>query len=494
MASQHMGSVPMKNVQKNNSNNNAPSEMKANREIGILSRRTLLGAALSAAAFRPKMAFAMEKADVIVIGAGLSGLMAASLLKEQGMSVTVLEADSRPGGRIRTLYDSELNYEAGGAEVGPLYARTRQLCDSYSLSLVDPVDAPMPGMALHVDRQLMSANQWRTSGLNHLPEDLRSTAPYAIEAKLLGRAPALTDYESWLQPDQPYQCASYRNLLVDYGGNDQALRFVDVSLPQEQLSALFMMRRAFSRAQSVNEGDMQYIKGGMSRLPDAMADMLGDSVHLNAIVNSITDNGSGVVVRCSDGRQFSGSRVVLTVPLPVLDKIRIDPLPAPGQRMAWSAVPYGQAVSIFFPITKPFWELDGLPPSLWSNSMTGRVFYRHTQDGPSLWYYASGTNARDILNLPPELAAKSAKEALLKARPAVADSIGPGTVFSWSEHPFSRSTFAFRAPGNLSRLQQSLKAPHGRVHFAGEHTADLEAGIEGALESGERAAIEILSL
>ena len=52
-----------------------------------------------------------------------------------------------------------------------------------------------------------------------------------------------------------------------------------------------MMRRAFSRAQSVNEGDMQYIKGGMSRLPDAMADMLGDSVHLNANVNSITDSG-----------------------------------------------------------------------------------------------------------------------------------------------------------------------------------------------------------
>ena len=113
-------------------------------------------------------------------------------------------------------------------------------------------------------------------------------------------------------------------------------------------------------------------------------------------------------------------------------------------------------------------------------------FYRHTQDGPSLWYYASGTNARDILNLPPELAVRSAKEALLKARPAVANSIGAGTVFSWSEHPFARSTFAFRAPGNLSRLQQSLKAPHGRVHFAGEHTADLEAGIEGALERGAR--------
>ena len=440
------------------------------------------------------MAYAMEKSDVIVVGAGLSGLMAASLLKDQGMSVTVLEADSRPGGRIRTLYDTELNYEAGGAEVGPLYARTRLLCDSYSLPLVDPGNAPMPGMALHVDRQLMSASQWQTSGLNQLPQDLRSTAPYAIEAKLLGRAPALADYEAWLQPDNPYQCANYRDLLADYGGNEQALRFVDVSLPQDQLSALFMMRRAFSRAQSVNEGDMQYIKGGMSRLPDAMAAMLGDSVHLNANVNSITDSGSGVVVRCGDGREFSGSRVVLTVPLPVIDNIRIEPLPAPQQRMAWSAVPYGQAVSIFFPITKPFWELDGLPPSLWSNTMSGRVFFRSTQEGSSLWYYANGTNAQDILNRPPELFVESAKKELLDARPAVAESIGPGTAFSWSDHPFARSTFAFRAPGNLSRLQQQLKAPHGRVHFAGEHTADLEAGIEGALESGERAAIEILSL
>ena len=126
--------------------------------------------------------------------------------------------------------------------------------------------------------------------------------------------------------------------------------------------------------------------------------------------------------------------------------------------------------------------------------MSGRVFFRSTQEGSSLWYYANGTNAQDILKRPPGLFVESAKKELLDARPAVAGSIGPGTAFSWSDHPFARSTFAFRAPGNLSRLQQQLKAPHGRVHFAGEHTADLEAGIEGALESGERAAIEILSL
>jgi monoamine oxidase len=63
---------------------------------------------------------------------------------------------------------------------------------------------------------------------------------------------------------------------------------------------------------------------------------------------------------------------------------------------------------------------------------------------------------------------------------------------SWERHPWTLGHMAYRAPGQIRAFGTVLAEPHGRIHFAGEHTALLTSGMEGAMESGERAALEIL--
>jgi monoamine oxidase len=78
------------------------------------------------------------------------------------------------------------------------------------------------------------------------------------------------------------------------------------------------------------------------------------------------------------------------------------------------------------------------------------------------------------------------------ARPSTVGCIDPLAVMNWSAHPWLKGHMAYRAPGQIARFRMNVADPHGRIHFAGEHTAVLMAGMEGAMESGERAALEIL--
>lgn len=435
-----------------------------------------------------------EKADVIVLGAGLSGLSAAMMLAEQGASVLVLEADRRPGGRVRTLDDAPLRPEAGGAEVGPLYARLRRLCEDLKLDLIGRPPGPS-GAALYLDGRLMSVADWPGAPQNRLSGPLRALAPFAVEGELMKAASGIEDNEAWLTPEAARLDGSYGALLRRLGADDEALRFAAVTgqMPTlDEVSALWMLRRDFLRRQSAGQGPVEHIRGGMSRLTDAMAATLGDRVRLGVQAVGLSSGARGVTVRDRDGRTYAAGRAIVTLPLTVLGDLAFDPLPPLRRRAAWSAVPYGQATSVFLPIKAPYWEADGLPPAVWSDATLGRVMHVNGEAGGYLWVFCAGARAAAAGRADSrELAAAVTKE-LGEIRPSTLGRLEEGAVFSWTRHPYSKGTFASRAPGGLASIQQALTDPFGRVHFAGEHTAVLSSGLEGALESGERAAMEVL--
>jgi len=113
--------------------------------------------------------------------------------------------------------------------------------------------------------------------------------------------------------------------------------------------------------------------------------------------------------------------------------------------------------------------------------------------GHYLWFYATGQRAAAFHRASDAEVVAETHRLLTTTRPSLAGRLGPGSAFSWTRHPHALGTFASRRPGHLAALQMLLKRPHGRIHFAGEHTADLASGIEGALESGERAALDMLA-
>src|SRR5512134_2458704 len=122
------------------------------------SRRDVLrlGSAAALVAGVPSAARAAADPDVLVIGAGLAGLNAALLLEEQGARVQVLEGSKRVGGRMYTLDDVPTAPEAGGTQVGQMYARIIDVARRLGVGLTEsPPGARFDGFAIHVNGTLV---------------------------------------------------------------------------------------------------------------------------------------------------------------------------------------------------------------------------------------------------------------------------------------------------------------------------------------------------
>lgn len=446
-------------------------------------------------------------ADVIVIGAGLAGLQAAILLQDEGARVVVVEARERVGGRVHTLDQVDGRPESGGTEVGSGYARTLSMIDRIGgLAMHRWADTVQLQFALAVRGQLMTPGQWDTSDLNDLPPAERRSGgmgPFALSQTTLPRPSPLEDLDSWLDPRHAALDVPFDQYLRGRGVSDAALRYLDMTLSTDgtrTVSALWQLRAARLSPQMGSIDSLRTISAGMSRLPEAMRGLLRGDVLLGAPVAAIRDRGDHVEVvmrppSTARGRQrlrLRAARVICTVPLPVLRRIAIEPGLPPLQRAAVEQVPYTRGLSVFFEVSRPYWELDGLPASTLAAGPLGRVFRYSYPGGHYLWNFRAGLSARGYEQLADLDAGERALREFIAARPSVAGAIRPVAVVNWDRDPWTRGHLPYRAPGQVVRFGDVLRQPHGRVHFAGDHTAVLMNGMEGAMESGERVALEVL--
>ena len=156
----------------------------------MLNRRTLMksGAAIAAVSYIPG-ARAQEVADVIVIGAGLSGLNAALLLEEQGQKVIVLEGRNRAGGRLYTMDDVPGKPEGGGSGIGGGYARLIDRANTLGVKLVPQrvrTEAVGETTCIHIKGTTIKAADWEASPLNPYVDAGRKRLPWLQSFGALG--------------------------------------------------------------------------------------------------------------------------------------------------------------------------------------------------------------------------------------------------------------------------------------------------------------------
>lgn len=472
-----------------------------------IQRRAVLGgmAAGLAPLGRPKSALAADAADVIVIGAGIAGLTAALVLQDAGMKVRVLEGSPRVGGRCMTAYDLPGRPELGASTIGGQYARVRNYCARFKV----PLAPLLPGTASEANRlplpisiggEAVSRRPWAEDPRNTLPPREHATPPYLLYGQYLGKNMPLKSLDDWTQPQAAhFDTMSLGQYMAAQGASAAAIKFFDMetyAYNTGAISALDALRKQFVYTSVAFGGVVENAVDGISAVPKAMAAGLAAPVLLNKFVAGVEVGAGGVEVRCEDGSRYKAAFCICAIPFSVLRGISLRAPVPPAQRRAIDTLGYSNQVTGWVAAKRRYWEEDGMPPGLWSDGPSERFFATpsRTQADPTLSFYLRGPHADAIRAMKPDDAKAFLLAKMAELRPSTKGALEFLRLHSWPDYRFNRGGYAYFHPGQIKDFAGAMSLPAGRLHFAGEHTATLTPGMEGAAESGERAALEVLGV
>jgi monoamine oxidase len=446
--------------------------------------------------------------DVVVIGAGLAGLHAATVLEAQGLDVLVLEAQSRVGGRIHSMRQLGDNAEAGGTYIGTAYTRIMDTAAKHGIELIDvsPLLEFFREQDLVLDGEFIRQAEWPEHAANAFPDADKKLLPWNYHRVLTVRENPLGEPADWTDPRYAALDISMHDWLARLGLSEAAIKLaygINTSFGSDahDVSALLMLfRGAFSkvqRAQAPGESLGFTVERGVQRIPEAMAAALRREVALAHVVTAIESSANGVRLDCANGRSVKARWAICAVPFGVLRKIAMHPPMSDAQAEAVEQLP-AQAVSQFYlSVKSPFWREDGYSPSLYTNSLAGMVAAARQADAPEtvthLTAWVMGANAAILDRLDTAEAGRQVIAAIERIRPAARGQLDLLAVQSWGRDPYAAGAWAYFRPGQVHRYAREIGLPHGKIHFCGEHLALRGRGMEGAMESGENAAQQILS-
>lgn len=482
------------------------------RFLGQAARATVAGTGLALVAPLASNAGAratstQSSTDALVIGAGLSGLAAAWELEAAGLDVAVLEARARSGGRVRTLrepFAGDLYAEAGAVAFSEAYTEANRFIDELGLERADWAVPDLQPL-YHLRGQRFSAGP---EGPSDWPYDLtaeeRELGPTGIlQRYAIDPLPdAIGNPQSWdREPLIELDRVSLGAYMRRQGASQEAVNLVaDTQFFGPRIDNVSALSAALAEFGLFFAGAPFAIADGNDRLPTAMANRLSRTLQYGVEVTGIRETQSGVEVVARRGRRaerFRADRVVCTVPAPVLRGIDVrPPLPA-SKRLALRNMPYIDTTVACLQVRRALWHDEGVTGSASTDLPIDEVTRAPTPD-------AAGPQERAVLKSAPRGPAATrlgvrAEDKVLhrtlrhldEVHPGIVDVQEGGIVKAWGQDPYALGCVSWPGPGDVSWNLKPLQRPHGRIHFAGEHTSVLRSTMEGALRSGVRAAAEI---
>ncbi len=466
----------------------------------ITRRRFLAGAAATAAfAALPAAIHAQRGRRIAVAGAGLAGLHAALLLQDAGYEVIVLEGRNRVGGRILTLDHVPGRPEAGGSQIGSNYRRLLAAAGDAGVRLVaDEPGGSLPTSYL-IDGMPETRQSWAESPRNPFPEEFRTITPDRLTSFLL-REPPFRQTSDWQDEAMARYDVSasewFRGQGLDEAGlallganNGYGNRFADTSL-----LSLYRVVAGFQRA-SAEGASLLEVEGGNLRLPEAMAARLAQPVLLGETLTRVESANGEVRLHCASGREIEADATVLSLPVPALKRVEFSPALPARQREALDTIVFNKVTQAYLEASVDEWEASGIPGSIWSNAEFGRLFASRVGDsgGVRLTVWVNGDGCDRYDSLGEAEAGERLMADIARVYPDARGKLHPRALVRWAADPFSGGSWPAWAPGQIGRYYPALRQPAEGIHFAGEHTAAEFSGMEGAFESAERAAREVMA-
>ena len=444
---------------------------------------------------------------VVVVGAGMAGLVTAQHLHDAGHHVTVLEARQRVGGRVRTLrepFTHGLYAEVGAMRIPRAHQLTMAYVEKFGLR-TEPftMNNPEGFYYLHgVKCRIRDSHRvFDTLGFDFAERE-RGTSALAHWNAVVG--PFATRIQEggddvWDEIRLEYDHYSTREFLEANNWSEGLIETFGLLADQEALmnmSFLELLREEVGQYYT----NMIELVGGMDHLPRAFVPLLRSRIRFGAKMFAIEHDDEGATVRyqTAGGRfEAKGDFAVVTVPFPVLRHIEITrPLSFPKQR-AIRQLHYDASAKVLLQFNRRFWEDDdGIRGGGSITDLPIRNIYypdhgRETGRGVVLASYTWAEDAQRWGSLAPNDRVSEALEDFAKLHPQAPYDFECGASKMWHDDEFAGGAFALFEPGQQTSLFPHVIAPEGRLHFAGEHASLHHAWIQGAIESGLRAAQEV---
>jgi len=240
-------------------------------------------------------------------------------------------------------------------------------------------------------------------------------------------------------------------------------------------------------------------EGGNQRLPEIMAGKLKREVHYGTEAVALRSTNDSAEVQCADGTVYRADRIVSSIPFPVLRRLKVEPYFTGIQRKAIWTVPRQMVTQVHLVPTLPFWEEDGLKPGMYmTHAPVGYVMPNFGGEDPneltSMMALMLGNKAERADQMDQDSVKKMVIDTIEKARPAAKGKLKVAGYKSWFRDPFASGDWTNFGPGQVNQFAGRMNAPHGRIHICGDATGLSARGMEAAMESAERVAVEILEV
>ena len=444
---------------------------------------TIAGTSLmtNQAAFANSITPKKKPEAVIIIGAGFAGLTAAWLLKKQGVQVYVLEARNRIGGRVHSFRPEGANgqvIELGAEWVGNSHTSLISMCKEFGLELFNN----QFDTHLTFENNYSKAGEWSMS--KELEEfwmkksDLWETYAESAKKKL-----DKMDWWRWLSN----QGFSERDLLLrdlmdstDFG---ESIRH----------TSGYSAFAEYAESSEKNEMDLK-IRGGNTMLAEKLADAIGrENIRLSHKVLQIVQSKKKVSVTCEGAKAFEADRLICTAPTYSVMKIKWDPVLPSEQVDAMNALQYARIAKFPFVFKEKFWKEENFDMI---TDTPAHYFYHATKDqgGKSgvLISYVTGDKVDSMASMTKDQRQNIVLDALKPAFGDVRKYLSDSLMYYWGTDPYSRGAYAFYGKGQWFGVMPVLRQPFEKVYFAGEHLADWQGFMEGAINTAEEAVEQIM--
>ncbi|WP_373894234.1 flavin monoamine oxidase family protein [Virgibacillus natechei] len=455
--------------------------------------------------------------NVIIAGAGMSGLVAASLLKQAGHNVTILEGNRRIGGRVLTIRQpfTQGNYvDVGAMRIPEKHTLIAEYIRHFHLRTNRFISTSPNDIIFTNNVRTTLACYKQNPDILGFPIEDWEKGKTAEELFSLAVQPFI-DLYSTSTPEQQEQLEKQydrysMNAFLRYNPigpslSVNAINKINVFYGIEGITALSFVDILTSIILPIFKDDAKFyeVTGGNDQIPLSFLSELSDNILHGQKVEKIIQKDSGVqfITRnqlTGEAHEFSGDFAITTIPFPVFQLIDVVPYHSISfkKRQAIRELKHVPAVKVGIEFRHPFWEKYQMGNSV--SDLPIRFTYTPSHDthgkGPAvlLASYTWGQNALLWNSLSHENIIYYVLKDLAKIYGnQVYHEYMQGVSFNWSKNPFSAGCFTLYAPGERTNFADSIPHPEGRLHFAGEHTSSFHGWMEGAIESGIRAAYEV---